>query len=431
MFITHYVLLHLLGSSLAVEMTERKLAAEGSSVVLHAPAISNMNITEWEYIDGSTPKFILQYFANSQDLIVYTAYQGRVVFYQTNGSLLLQQLREVDSGTYKATVDLMQDRARTTILEVIKPVPQPKLLEISNQNSSHIKLICLLPNGTMAAVSWKKDGHSLIPQNYYYQLTQNSTELWIRKGGRSNCGSYSCNVSNAVSWKVATINLTITGLSPPLHNALRMTVAALVFAVIAAISFVIQLVKPGAHRLGKEAWTWLTKPIIVLLGISSLLLFVTSVIWMREEGPSAAFILHGLYFLAAVMIMVMIAVISLCRPEALTQRPAQTCPRVIQHGTPMTMAANLSFSCLLLHIFQQVHERGCSEPVNVISSCVLAVLGALLLLLLFFLQYYKKKMDASTRTNTQGKADDRGTNQDKESNLSLQHPGDNIRQDPG
>ncbi|XP_015716037.1 uncharacterized protein LOC107312816 [Coturnix japonica] len=283
----------------------------------------------------------------------------------------------------------------------------------------------------MAAVSWKKDGHSLIPQNYYYQLTQNSTELWIRKGGRSNCGSYSCNVSNAVSWNVATVNLTITGLSPPLHNALRMTVAALVFAVIAAISFVIQLVKPGAHRLGKEAWTWLTKPIIGLLGISSLLLFVTSVIWMREEGPSAAFILHGLYFLAAVMIMVMIAVISLCRPEALTQRPAQTCPRVIQHSTPMTMAANLSFSCLLLHIFQQVHERGCSEPVNVISSCVLAVLGALLLLLLFFLQYYKKKMDASTRTNTQGKADDRGSNQDKKSNLSLQHPGDNIRQDPG
>ncbi|XP_072191403.1 uncharacterized protein [Excalfactoria chinensis] len=427
MFITHYVLLLLLGSSLAVGMTERKLAAEGSSVMMHAPAISNVNITEWEYIDGSTPKFILQYYANSQDLIVYTAYQGRVVFYQTNGSLVLQQLREVDSGIYKATVDLMQDRARATILEVIKPVPQPKLLEISNLNNSLIKLICLLPNGTMADVSWKKDGHSLTPQNYY-QPSLISTELWIRKGEKSNCGSYSCNVSNAVSWKVATVNLTITGLSPPLHDALRTTAAALVFAVIAAISFVIWLLKPGEHRLG---WTWLTPPIIGLLGISCLLLFVTSVIWMREEGPSAAFILHGLCFLAAVMTVVMIAVISLCRPEALTQCLAQTCHHVILCSTAMTLAVNLSFSCLLLHNFQQVHDRGCSEPVDVISSCVPAVLAALLLLLLFFLWYYKKT-DASTRTtNTHGKEGDQCSNQDKESSLSLQHPGDDIRQDPG
>ncbi|XP_031450225.1 hepatocyte cell adhesion molecule-like isoform X2 [Phasianus colchicus] len=430
MSITHYVLLLFLGSCLGVEITERKLAAEGSSVMMHAPAISNVNVTEWECIKGSKVEFILQYYASSQSPVIYAAYKDRVVFYQTNGSLLLQQLQEADSGVYKATVDLMQDRARTTILEVIKPVPQPKLLKSSNLNSSLIKLICLLPNGTVAAVSWKKDGHSLTPQNYY-QLTQNSTELWIRKGEKSNCGSYSCNVSNAISWEEATFKLTIAGLSPPLQVALRTTVAALALTVITAISFVIWLLQPGKHRLGKEARTWLTLPIIGLLGISCLLLFVTSVIWMQEEGPSAAFILHGLCFLAAVMTVVLIAMISQCRPEALTRYPDQTRYHVILCSTAMTLAVNLSFSCLLLHNFQQVHERGCSEPVSVIASCVFAVLAALLLLLFSFC-YYKKKMDGSTQTTgTHGKKEERKQNQDKESKLSLQHPGDDITQEPG
>ncbi|OXB75955.1 UNVERIFIED_CONTAM: hypothetical protein H355_012923, partial [Colinus virginianus] len=200
--------------------------------MMHAPAISNVNITEWEYIEGITPKFILQYFATSQHPVIYSGYEGRVVFYQTNGSLLLQQLRKADSGVYKATVDLMEDKARTTILEVI-------------------------------------------------------------------------------------------GLLPPFHAAVKITVAALVLAVIAAISFVIWLLQPGKHRLGKEVWAWLPSSITGLLGISCLLLFVTSVIWMQEEGPSAVFILHGLCFLAAAMTAVLMAVISRYKPEALACCPAQ------------------------------------------------------------------------------------------------------------
>ncbi|XP_065585670.1 SLAM family member 8-like isoform X2 [Cyrtonyx montezumae] len=383
MSIVHYLLLLSLRSSLGVEITERKLAAEGSSVLMHAPAISNVNITEWEYIEGTTPKFILQHYANLQDPVVYSAYEGRVVFYQTNGSLLLQQLRKADSGVYKATVDLMEDKARTTILEVIEPVPQPKLLNSSDLDGFLIKLTCLLPNGTTAAVSWKKDGHPLLPRNHH-QLLHDPTILWIRKGEKSDCGSYSCNVSNAVSWEEATFNLTVAGLLPPFRAALKITVASLVLAVFAAVSFVIWLLQPGKHRLGKEVQAWLTPSITGLLSISCLLLFVTSVIWMQEEGPSAAFILHGLCFLAAVMTMVLMAVISQCKPGALACCPTQICDHANLCTKAMTVAVNLSFSCFLLHNFHQLHKRGCSKPVDVIASCILAVLVALLLLLFSF-----------------------------------------------
>ena len=113
------LLLVLQGSSTVVEITERRVAAEGSSVLMHAPDIKNVNFTEWEYIRNATPEVILQYYANDHAPTIYSPYQGRVIFSPKNGSILLQRLRETDSGIYKATVDLMQDKARTTLLEVI------------------------------------------------------------------------------------------------------------------------------------------------------------------------------------------------------------------------------------------------------------------------------------------------------------------------
>lgn len=112
------LLLGLQESSTAVEITERRLAAEGSSVLMHAPDTKNVNITEWEYTRTSTPEFILQCYEGCRSPTIYPAYQGRVVFYP-NGSILLQKLRETDSGTYKATINLRQDKARTTLLRVI------------------------------------------------------------------------------------------------------------------------------------------------------------------------------------------------------------------------------------------------------------------------------------------------------------------------
>lgn len=112
------LLLLLQVSCLAAEMTEL-WAEEGSSVTMHAPAIRNISLAEWEYIRENIPELILQYYAESQSVTIYPAYKGRVVFYENNGSLVLQKLRETDSGIYRATVNLMQDKAATTTLTVI------------------------------------------------------------------------------------------------------------------------------------------------------------------------------------------------------------------------------------------------------------------------------------------------------------------------
>ncbi|KFZ68111.1 hypothetical protein N338_05368, partial [Podiceps cristatus] len=187
-----------------------RVAAAGSSVLMHAPDIKNVNFTEWEYIRNATPEFILQYYADYQSPTIYSAYQGRVIFYPKNGSILLQRLRETDSGIYKATVDLMQHKARTTLLEVIEPVPQPKLQFSSNLAGSPIELVCMVPEGTVVSVSWKKEGRPLSPRKCHL-LSGNLTVLQIRNAEKSDCGSYSCNVSNMISWKEAALDLTVTG----------------------------------------------------------------------------------------------------------------------------------------------------------------------------------------------------------------------------
>lgn len=387
-----YLLLLLQVSCLAAEIT-KLWAEEGSSVTMHAPAIRNISLAEWEYIRENIPELILQYYAESQSVTIYPAYKGRVVFYQNNGSLVLQKLREMDSGIYKATVNLLQDKAATTTLRVLKPLPQPKLLSSSNLDGSLINLTCVLPEGTVADVSWKKDGLPLPPEKCF-QLTGKTTVLQIRKAEKSVCGSYSCIINNSISWKEADFNLTVTGLTPPARDAQMVTAAVLVLTAISAVLFVIWLSQLGKRRLGKEAWEWLMMSLLGLLCTSSLLLLPASVIWMQEDGHSAAFILLGLILSAGIVAMALTVVaMSPCRPAVLTHFGSKGWHRVILYITATMLTVNLLFSSLLLHNFHQLHERGCSEAVNLTIGFVIPAVAVLSMLLFLFLWYYKKNQE--------------------------------------
>ncbi|XP_069723979.1 uncharacterized protein [Phaenicophaeus curvirostris] len=352
--VTGYLLLVLQVSFAAAGITEIRHAAEGSSILMHAPDIKNVSFTQWEYLSTTSSALILQHYAHSQSLTIYPAYQERVIFYENNSSILLQGLRETDSGNYIATVNLIKEKARTTLLEVIKPVPQPELQCTSNLAGSPIKLICSVPEGMeVSSVSWKKDGHPLSPEKCYL-LSENITVLQIRNGKKSDCGTYSCNISNVISWKEATLNLTMTGLTPRLHHAQRMVIVTLMFTTVSAIGFIIQL----CH--GFEA----AKKLVILsthgfLCISSLLLLAASIIWMLEEGH-----------------------------------------KVSQNSTTPTMLViNLLFTTLLLQNVQKLHEQGCSEAVHVTGSCVSAAVAIFVVLLLLLLCYHRNKLKEKM-TNT-------------------------------
>ncbi|XP_063201905.1 vascular endothelial growth factor receptor 2-like isoform X2 [Chroicocephalus ridibundus] len=394
-----YLLVVLQGSSAMVAVTERRVAAEGSSVLMHAPDIRNVNFTEWEYI--RTPPTPPRNSSCSTTQITSLRPFTRLTkagwcSTQENGSILLQRLREADSGVYKATVDLMQDKARTTLLEVIQPVPQPELQCSSKVAGSPIELVCVVPEGTVASISWKKDGHPLPPEKCYL-LSEKDTVLQIRNGEKSDCGSYSCNVSNVISWKEASLDLTVTGLTPPLRHVRRLAVVTLMFVAFPTIGFVVLLWQLREQRFGTEALKQVTLFTHGLLCVSSLLLLAASIIWMQEEGLSAAFVLLGLFFFAAAIGTAQAAAAAVWRPAALIPFKSKAWHRVIRNSTtPTTLIVNLLFATLLLHNTQQLHERGCSEAVDLTASCVSAVVAILITLLLLFLWHHRNMQKEKT-----------------------------------
>ncbi|KAK2527415.1 hypothetical protein Q9233_007947 [Columba guinea] len=293
--ITGYLLLVLEGSFTVKELTERRVAAEGSSVLMDAPDIKNVKLTEWEYIRNTTSELILQYYANSQSPTIYPAYQSKLIFFKENGSILLQRLQETDSGIYKATVDLKQGEARTTFLEVIS-------------------------------------------------------------------------------------------LTPNLRHVQRLAIVALMLVTFSAISFIFVLCQLRELRFGKEAWKHIILFTYGLLCISSLLLFATSIIWMQEEGPSLTFILLGMFFFTAVIGTAQAAAAVVWKPAALSRFKMKMWRCVIRNSiAPTTLIVNLLLTTLLLHNIQQLHERGCSEAVDLMTSCVFAAAAVVTALLLLFL----------------------------------------------
>ncbi|KAM6323242.1 uncharacterized protein O3Q21_005886 isoform 3-T4 [Podargus strigoides] len=417
-----------------LEITERLAAAEGSSVMMHAPAIKNVNLTEWEFLRNGDPEFILQYYAGHHAPNIYSAYQGRVVFYPENGSILLQRLQETDRGVYKATVNLMEDKARTTLLQVIKPVPQPELQSSLNLAGSPVELVCAVPEGTAVSISWKKEGRPLPPRNCYV-LSENATVLQIRNVEKSDCGFYSCNISNLISWKETTLHLTVTGLTPPLHHARRLAVVALMFVTVSAVSFVILLHQWSKGRYG------CSPPVCVALNpsaffprkgsketISSSVHPRTAVQLLpppachlhhldkgrRSHHPfsrtsknekvvqkplprhrvSAAFVLLGLFFVAAAIGMAWVAATAIWRPSPFSLFRMKKWHHVIQYSAaPTTLIVNSLFATLLLHNIQQLHERGCSEAVELTPSCVSAAVAILVMLLLLLLHCRRSKQE--------------------------------------
>ncbi|PKK26915.1 CD244 molecule, natural killer cell receptor 2B4, transcript variant X3 [Columba livia] len=345
--ITGYLLLVLEGSFAVKELTERRVAAEGSSVLMDAPDIKNVKLTEWEYIRNTTSELILQYYANSQSPTIYPAYQ--------------------------------------------KPVPQPELQCRSNLAGLPIELVCMVPEGMVASITWKKEGQPLPPEKFSL-LSGNTTVLQIRSGEKSDCGSYSCNVSNVISWKEAVLNLTVTGLTPNLHHVQRLAIVALMLVTFSAISFIFVLCQLMELRSGKEAWKHIILFTYGLLCISSLLLFATSIIWMQEEGLSVTFILLGMFFFTAVIGTAQAAAAVVWKPAALSRFKMKMWHCVIRNSiAPTTLIVNLLFTTLSLHNIQQLHERGCSEAVDLMTSCVFAAAAVVTALLLLFLCYHGKK----------------------------------------
>lgn len=65
--------------------------------------VSHSHPMQWEFLNGSGPQPILQHDGGPHAPAIRAPYTGRAVFHPSNGSLLLQDVQESDSGIYRVT----------------------------------------------------------------------------------------------------------------------------------------------------------------------------------------------------------------------------------------------------------------------------------------------------------------------------------------
>ncbi|NXC48910.1 TITIN protein, partial [Penelope pileata] len=187
-----------------------RVAMVGSSVLLAGPYnVTHIHSTQWEYLNGTASHIILQY-DERQNMTVHVPYIGRAQLHASNGSLLLEDLQESDSGIYKVTINRAERETLTILLDVLKPVSRPRLWSSELVAKASGEVLCEVTEGRVVTFTWKKDGQMLPPDRSYH-LSSSLSILHLRMAKKSDCGSYSCNASNGISWQETSLNVTVAG----------------------------------------------------------------------------------------------------------------------------------------------------------------------------------------------------------------------------
>ncbi|KAM9274394.1 uncharacterized protein RDI95_009890 isoform 5-T7 [Morus bassanus] len=371
-----------------VRPLERKAAAVGSSVLLPGPDnVTHIYSTRWEYLNGTNSRTILQYYRGSHNPAIHAPYTGRAVFHPSNGSLLLEDVQESDSGFYKVTVNVGDRESLKILLEVLKPVSRPQLRSSALVAQATGEVLCDVAEGRVDTITWKKDGQPLPPDRGFH-LSDSLSILYLRSAKKSDCGSYSCNASNGISWQETSLNVTIAGLSPPLQDVLRIAVVAVVFAAVSGWGLIFPVCQSEKLRIRGELWRWLSAYTCGLVCIASILAGTAGILWMREEGPSIAIILPEIALTYVFVVTFLVSATVTFQPTKLIQLKSKTAQRTMGYAAPGGVVSVVLMTSFLLKNIHHRHEEGCTEFMDVTALTVSTAAVSALPLLAIFLCYH-------------------------------------------
>ncbi|XP_031450229.1 uncharacterized protein LOC116229707 [Phasianus colchicus] len=395
---------------------QRRMAMVGSSVLLAGPLnITLIHSIRWEHLNGTASHTILQY--ERHNLTICMPYIARAHLHASNGSLLLEDLQESDSGIYRVTINQAERESFSVLLDVLKPVSHPQLWSSGLVAKASGEILCEVAEGRADIFTWKKDGQMLPPDRSYH-LSGSLSVLHLRMVKKSDCGSYSCNVSNGISWQETSLNVTVAGLSPPLQDVLRISVVALVFAAVSGWGIIFPVCQSEKLRIRGELWRWLSAYTCGLVCISSILAGTAGLLWMREEGPSIAVILPEIFLLYVIVITFLVASTVTFQPTKLIQLKSTAAQRTMGYAAPGGVLLVVLTSSFHMKNIHQRHEEGCAAFMDVTTLVVSTAAVLALPILAIFLCYH----------TTQGWLQEHDSNcADKERSIEMSLP---ISKDP-
>uniref|UniRef100_A0A493SS79 Ig-like domain-containing protein n=1 Tax=Anas platyrhynchos platyrhynchos TaxID=8840 RepID=A0A493SS79_ANAPP len=304
---------------------QRRVVVVGSSVLLAGPADAvHIHSARWEYLNGSISRAVVQYDEGSHYVAIHPPYVGRALFHPPNGSLLLEDLQESDSGIYKVTINLAERESLKVLLDVLKPVSRPQLWSSGLVAKATGEVLCEVVEGRVDTITWKKDGQAL-PRGRGFHVSGSLSILHLRAVKKSDCGSYSCNASNGISWQETSLNVTVAGpsIAVILPEIVLLYVIVVTFLVAANVTFqptkLIQLKSTTAQRT-----MGYTAPGGVLLVVLTSSFHIKNIHHRHEDGCTAFVDVTALAVSTAAVSALPLLAIFLCCPPGPLKCPCPT-----------------------------------------------------------------------------------------------------------
>ncbi|XP_025051656.1 T-lymphocyte surface antigen Ly-9-like isoform X2 [Alligator sinensis] len=156
--------------------------------------------------------WILRHDQNRTSANPLLTFADRVSFHPGNLSLQINSVTEKESGLYTMDVKLGDGSGITQPLSLGLLLPdrvqQPNIKASTSQERGrcYLTLSCLVPKADWVTYSWSRGISSHpAPEDYWLQEHQADLQLEITKSSSNTF--YHCNVSNAISWGMATIDV--------------------------------------------------------------------------------------------------------------------------------------------------------------------------------------------------------------------------------
>lgn len=115
-----------------------------------------------------------------------------------------------DNRSPSPMLQVMSERGSGIPVPFPEPVSRPQLRSSALMAQATGEVLCEVAEGRVDTITWKKDGQPLPPDRGFL-LSSSRSVLYLRSAGKSDCGSYSCNASNRISWEETSLNITVTG----------------------------------------------------------------------------------------------------------------------------------------------------------------------------------------------------------------------------
>ncbi|KAM5132680.1 pregnancy-specific beta-1-glycoprotein 6-like [Mantella aurantiaca] len=135
-------------------------------------------------------------------------FNGRMILSDT-GSLLISNTTMEDAGKYSVNVSTSFVPGSRTFqvkfYDIIKNVTVRPTPAIVDNRTPLVNMSCRASSGS-GSVTWKKDGQPVNNDSTHTLLDQ---ELQILHPNKTFSGTYSCNMSNPVSWNVGSLHLIV------------------------------------------------------------------------------------------------------------------------------------------------------------------------------------------------------------------------------